>query len=118
MSVFHGAAPWHINFTLFSIIPLWDSATAHSPSDKEFNPSSQKDARFFRALHYGILISLYPVSSLFESQQQLTLPPVMNSTLPLRNMSVSQGVPLDMFSYYPALALFGLVLAHLTINSP
>ena len=28
------------------VIPLWDSATAHSPSGKELNPSSQEDARF------------------------------------------------------------------------
>ena len=28
------------------VIPLWDSATTHSPSGKELNPSSQKDARF------------------------------------------------------------------------
>ena len=27
-------------------IPLWDSAAAHSPSGKEFNPSSQEDACF------------------------------------------------------------------------
>ena len=28
------------------VIPLWDSAAAHSPSGKELNPSSQGDARF------------------------------------------------------------------------
>ena len=28
------------------VIPLWDSAAAHSPSGKELNPSSQEDARF------------------------------------------------------------------------
>ena len=28
------------------VIPLWDSATAHSPSGKELNPSSQEDAVF------------------------------------------------------------------------
>ena len=28
------------------IIPLWDSATAHPPSGKELNHSSQEDARF------------------------------------------------------------------------
>ena len=27
-------------------IPLWDSATAHSSSGKELNPSSQEDVRF------------------------------------------------------------------------
>ena len=28
------------------VILLWDSATAHSPSGKVLNPSSQEDARF------------------------------------------------------------------------
>ena len=28
------------------VIPLWDSAAAHSSSGKELNPSSQEDARF------------------------------------------------------------------------
>ena len=28
------------------VIPLWDSAAAHSPSGKELNLSSQEDARF------------------------------------------------------------------------
>ena len=31
---------------ILCIIPLWESATAHSPSGKELNPSSQEDARF------------------------------------------------------------------------
>ena len=116
------------------IIPFWDPAPAHSPSGKEFNPSSREDAHssgrctstynfyfilhhpslglsnssltlrkrarlflsgrcpFFRALYLGIKFSLHPVSSLFGTQQQLTYPPVKSSTLPLRKMSVSQGV--------------------------
>ena len=28
------------------VIPLWDSAAAHSPSRKELNPPSQEDAYF------------------------------------------------------------------------
>ena len=31
---------------IFCVIPLWDSATAHSPSSKELNASSQEDTRF------------------------------------------------------------------------
>ena len=31
---------------IFCVIPLWDSATAHSPSSKELKPSSHEDARF------------------------------------------------------------------------
>ena len=46
MPVFQGVATWHIIFTSFCVIPLWDSATAHSPSGKELNSTSQEDARF------------------------------------------------------------------------
>ena len=35
-----------VTLLILCIIPLWDSATAHSPSGKELNPSSQEDARF------------------------------------------------------------------------
>ena len=68
MPVFQGIAPWRNNFTLSCIIPIWDSTTAHSPSDKGLNHFPQEDALFSRALHLGILISLYPTSSLFETQ--------------------------------------------------
>ena len=44
--VFQGVVPRHTIFTSSCIIPLWDSATANSPSGKELNPSSQEDARF------------------------------------------------------------------------
>ena len=33
-------------FLIPCIIPLWDSGTAHSPSGKELNPSSQEDVYF------------------------------------------------------------------------
>ena len=39
MSIFQGVAPWHTNFFLSCVIPLWDFATAYSPSGKEFVPS-------------------------------------------------------------------------------
>ena len=35
-----------ITLLILCIIPLWDSATAHSPSGKELNSSSQEDDRF------------------------------------------------------------------------
>ena len=44
-SVLQGVAPRHTIFTSYCVIPLWDSATAHSTSSKEFNPSSQKNAQ-------------------------------------------------------------------------
>ena len=46
MPIFQSVAPWRKVFTSSCVIPLWDSATAHSPSGKELNPSSQEDARF------------------------------------------------------------------------
>ena len=46
MPVFQGVAHRQNNVTLSCVIPFWNSATAHSPSDKELNPSSQEDASF------------------------------------------------------------------------
>ena len=46
MPVFQGVASGHTIFISSCFIPLWNSATAHSPSGKELNPSSQEDARF------------------------------------------------------------------------
>ena len=65
----------------------------------------------FQGTALAILITLYPALSLFETQHQLTHPPVKSSVLTLRKMSVSQDVFLEiMFSYYPAFAIFDLVL--------
>ena len=44
---------------------------------------------FFRELHLGIKFLLHPASSLFETQQQLTHPPVKSSTLPFSTNHVS-----------------------------
>ena len=46
MPVFQGVAPWHTVFTSSCVIPLRDSATAHSPSGKELNPSSFSQSCF------------------------------------------------------------------------
>ena len=65
--VFQGVAPRHTFFTSSCVIPLWDSATAHSPSGKELNPSSQEDARFSGrcTLAYNFhLIVLHPTQGL------------------------------------------------------
>ena len=47
---------------------------------------------FFRALHLGMQISLYPVLSLFGNQWQLTYPTVKSSSLTLWTNHVSQGL--------------------------
>ena len=77
---------------IICVTPRWNSATAHSPSGKELNSSFQEKSPFFRALHLHIQILLHPASCLFGTQQQLTLPPVKSSTLPLRKIPVFQGV--------------------------
>ena len=46
MPVFQGVAPWHTIFNSSCVIPLWDSATAYSPSDKELNSSSFNQSCF------------------------------------------------------------------------
>ena len=86
MAVFQGIAPRHTIFTSSCVIPLY------SPSGKELNPSSQEDARFFRALHLSIQFPLYPASSLFGTQQQLTQAPVKSSNFPLLKNHLSQGL--------------------------
>ena len=88
---FQGVAHRQTNFTLSCVIPLWDSATAHSRSGKELNPFLSGRCPFFRALLLGMQFSLHPASSLSGTQQQLTYPLVKSSTLPLKKMSVFQG---------------------------
>ena len=46
MPGFWGVATWHTIFTSSCVTPLCHAVTAHSPSGKEFNPSSQEDDRF------------------------------------------------------------------------
>ena len=76
---------------ILCVIPPWDSATAYTPSGKELSLFLSERCQFFRAFYIGKLISLYPASSLFGTQQQLAHPPVKSSTLPLRKMPVHQG---------------------------
>ena len=49
MPIFQGVAHRQTNFTLSYVIPLSNSATAHSPSGKGLSPSSQEDARFLES---------------------------------------------------------------------
>ena len=56
MPVFQGVAPWHKIFTSSSVIPLWDSATAHPPSGKELNTSSFNQSCFLGLIVYDVLI--------------------------------------------------------------
>ena len=68
MPVFQGVAPWHTVFTSSCVIPLRDSATAHSPSGKELNPSSFSQSCFSGLCVVWcshIILSYYPNWALF-----------------------------------------------------
>ena len=82
--VFQGVAPWHTNFTLSSIITLWDSVAAHSPFGKELNTNSQENASFVKL--YFIL--RHPSGT----QQRPTYPAVLSSSLPLQEMPFFSGL--------------------------
>ena len=63
-----------VTFLILCIIPLWDSVTAHSPSSKELNPSSQEDSRFSgRCTSAYIFYFILRHSSLRLSNSSLTL---------------------------------------------
>ena len=70
--------------------PFLDSALVHSPSGKSLSFLSGR-CSFFKALHLGILVSLYHAPSLFGTHHQLTHPPVKSLTLHLRKMPIFQG---------------------------
>ena len=90
--VFQGVAPRHTIFTSSCVISLQGTATAHSPSGKDLNPSSQEDACFSGRCTSAYTFLLHPASSLFGTQQQLTHPPVKSSTLSFKKIPVFQGV--------------------------
>ena len=75
MPVFQGVEAWYSNFTLSCVIPLWDSATAHSPYNKELNPSSQEDPPFPGRCTFLLLklfqrhFSFYSIIGLLLDQQ-------------------------------------------------
>ena len=90
------------------VIPLWDSATAHSPSGKELNPSSQGDARFSGrcTLAYNFhFILRHP--SLGLNNSSLTLrqraQPFLSGRCPFFR-ALHLGIK---FSLHPASSLFG-----------
>ena len=74
MPVFQGAAPWHTIFTSSCVIPLWDSATAHSPSGKELILSSLEES-CFSGLIVLLMFSYYPAWALFGTRPYYSLNP-------------------------------------------
>ena len=74
MPVFQGAAPWHTIFTSSCVIPLWDSATAHSPYVKELILSSLEES-CFSELIVLLMFSYYPAWALFGTHPYYSLNP-------------------------------------------
>ena len=114
MTVFQGVAPWHTIFTSSCVIPLWDSTTAHSPSGKELNTSSQEDANISGC--YTLPCKFHFIlrnPSLGLSDSSLTL---RERTLlfPFERIMFLRTCCCVMFSYYPNWALFNLILTHIT----
>ena len=97
-----------VTLLILCIIPLWDSATAHSPSGKELNPSSQEDARFSgrctSAYNFHFILR-HP--SLGLSNSSLTLrqraQPFLSGRCPFFR-ALHLGIQ---FSLHPASSLFG-----------
>ena len=114
MPVFQGVAPRHTILTSSCVIPLWDSATAHSPSGKELNPSSQEDAHFSGrcTLAYNLQFMLrHPLWDLGTAHSPSGKELKLSS---LEESCFSGLILLLMFSYDPAWTLFGLVITHIT----
>ena len=108
MAVFQGVAPWHKIFTSSCVIPLWDSATAHSHSGKELNPSSQEDSRFSGrcTLTYNFYFILrHPSSGLKNSSLTLRqrAQPFLSGICPFFRV-LQLGIK---FSLHPASSHFG-----------
>ena len=65
MPVFQGVAPRHAIFTSSCVIPLWGSATAHSPSGKELKISYLEES-CFSGLIVLLMFSHYPAWALYD----------------------------------------------------
>ena len=77
---------------IFCVTPLWHAATAHSPSGKALNSSSQEDPVFQGITPWHTNFTLSCVISLSGTQQRLTHPPVKSSNFPLWKNDVYLGL--------------------------
>ena len=113
MPVFQGVATWHTVFISFCVIPLWDSATAHSPSGKEFHPSFRKIPVFQGV---GPSHTIFTSSCVIPRSHSATAHSPSGKGLKLSSLgeSFSGVIVLLMFSHCPAWALFGLILTSVT----
>ena len=78
MPVFQGVAPCHTIFTSSCVITLWDSATAHPPSDKELNPSSFNQSCFSGLIVVWCSHIILTGLSLFRCSPMLLIKPYMH----------------------------------------
>ena len=111
--VFQSIAPRHTTFTLSCVIPLWDSATAHSPSSKELNSFSQEDSVFQGVAHRQTNFTLFCVIPLWESARAHSPSGKYLILSSLEKSCFSGLIVLLMFSHYPAWAHFGLLHTHI-----
>ena len=107
---------WHTNLTLTCVISLWDSVPAHWNSGKKLNPLSQKNTCFSRRCTLVYLFHFVLRHSSFRlSTSSLTYPqtaqPFFSGRCPFfRGFFLAQC--------YSALAVFDLVLPHITYWQP
>ena len=79
MPVFQGVAPRQTIFTSSCVIPLWDSATAHSPSGKELKLSFLEELFFSQGLLFVNVLILSCLGCLwFATHPYYSLNPYVN----------------------------------------
>ena len=107
--VSQGVAHRQTNFTLPCGIPLWNSTAAHSPSNKELNPSSQEDVRFSGLCTLAYRFHFKKMTPLCGSAtaHSLSDKELISSSL---EKSYFSGLSCIMLSNYPTWALFSLLL--------
>ena len=125
MTVSQGVSRQYTNFTPSWVVPLRNSATAHSTFGKALNSSSHKDARFSGrcTLAYEFRIQ-NPRQKIKQKKKNF----ILSCVIPLWNSATAHSLSSKelissivflrvyccvMFSYYPAWAFCGLVLTHI-----
>ena len=99
---------------ILCVIPLWNSATAHSPSGKELTFYLRKMTVFQGVASRRTIFTSSCVISLWDSATA-HLPSSKELKLSSQEESCFSGlIVLLMFSRYPAWVLFGLVLTDIT----
>ena len=96
------------------VIPLWNSAAAHSPSGKEVNLSIRKMPVFQGVAPWHTIFTSCCVIPLWDLATAQSPSGKELKLFSLEESCFSGFAALLMFSYYTAWALFGLVHIHIT----